>query len=61
MYVREILMAGLLFVAGAAEAHSFIPMREGVVLEYKYYDDKGRALRNEWDDERWLRLTVEKV
>jgi hypothetical protein len=61
MNMKRILIAVLLLVAGAAGAQSFFPMREGTVLEYKYYDAKGRALRNEWKSERWLRFTVEKV
>ncbi len=45
----------------SAGAQSFIPMKKGAVLEYRYYNAKGRPLLDEWSKERWMRFTVEDV
>ncbi len=59
--MKNILIVCLLLTAGAAGAQTFFPMRKGAVLEYKYYDAKGKPLRDEWKNERWLRFTVDEV
>lgn len=51
----------LLLLPLFASAQTYFPMREGATLEYKYYDDKGRALKDDWRKERWTRLTVDKM
>ncbi len=51
----------LLLVAVPASAQSFFPMKKGAVLEYKYYDDKEKPLRDQWRNERWIRFTVDEV
>ncbi len=45
----------------ATVAQTFIPMQKGAVLEYKYYDAKGKPLRDQWRNVRWLRFTVDEV
>lgn len=47
-------------VAGlSAYGQAFFPMEKGTVLEYRYYDNNGKPLRDQWKNERWTRLTVE--
>lgn len=52
------LMFMLLF---AAAASAQVPMRQGAVLEYAYTDSKGKELRDEWRNTRFLRMTVDQV
>lgn len=51
----------ILFLPLFASAQTYFPMREGAVLEYRYYNDKGKALRDAWRNERFTRLMVEKM
>lgn len=50
-----------MLIAGAASAQTYFPMEKGTVMEYKYYDGKGRPLRDIWKNERFLRFTVDEV
>ncbi len=63
--VRHINMKQLLFLllltAAPVGAQTFFPIKKGVVLEYKYYNAKGKPLRNAWRNERFLRFTVEET
>jgi hypothetical protein len=54
-------MGGHAQMHAQARQNTFFPAREGAVLEYKYFDRRGRALRDEWKNERWMRLTAEEV
>lgn len=45
----------------ASAQEPFFPMKEGTVVEYEFKDAKGRALRDQWRAERWMRLNVEQV
>lgn len=60
MKTKLFFLAALFAVAGAS-AQSYFPMREGAVLEYRYYDNKGKALKDPWRNDRWTRLAVEKM
>lgn len=40
---------------------SFAPARKGAVLTYGYYDVKGKVLRDDYKDVRFLRFMVEEV
>lgn len=55
-----ICLAAVAVVAGV-DAQTFFPMKKGTVLEYKFYDNKEKPLRDAWREERFLRLTVDKV
>ncbi len=58
--MKKIFLTAILTVAILpVSAQTFFPMKKGTVLEYKYYDDKGKPLRDQWRNERWTRLTVE--
>ncbi len=46
-------------VSKSPRAGTFFPIQKGVVLEYRYYDNNGKPLRDQWKNERWTRLTVE--
>lgn len=59
--MRKTLLICLLILGCEVAGAQFIPMRKGAVLEYKYLDGKGRALRDAWRNERFLRMTVEDV
>ncbi len=56
---KTVLILTCLLATVSASAQMFIPTEKGTVLDYKYYDAKGKALRDEWRNERWLRFTVE--
>lgn len=43
------------------QGDTFFPMRQGAVLEYRYHDAKGKPLRDAWRNERFTRLTVQKM
>jgi hypothetical protein len=51
----------VLLAAVPAGAQTFFPMQKGAVLEYRVQDRKGKALRDSWKNERWMRLTVEEL
>ncbi len=56
--MRKIILTAV-FTAIALSAGAYFPMKKGTVLEYKYYDNNGKPLRDSWRNERWTRLTVE--
>lgn len=43
----------------SAGAQNYFPMKKGAVLEYRYYGNNGRPLRDQWGNDRWTRFTVE--
>ncbi len=59
--MRHTILFVMALTVMSAGAQTFIPMKKGTVLEYKYYNNKGKQLRNEYRDERWLRFTVDEV
>lgn len=59
-----ILLLAALCAAGVsaqAQDNCFFPTRKGAELSYKYYNARGRELRNQWRDKRWMKLVVEDV
>ncbi len=59
--MRRFFVAALAIAAVSTNAQTYFPMKEGAVLEYKYLDDKGKPMRNEFREERYTRFTVDKV
>ena len=49
--------------AGAASAQEkyYFPATKGAELTYKYYNQRGKALKDQWKKERWMKFVVEDV
>ncbi len=58
---KIILCLAVLAVVSSVNAQTFFPMKKGTVLEYRFYDDKERPLRDPWKNDRFLRFTVDDV
>ena len=45
----------------AAQDKTYFPATKGAELTYKYYNARGKALKDEYKKERWMKFTVEEV
>lgn len=61
MGMKHLFLLALALTVMSAGAQTFIPMRKGAVLEYKYYNAKGKLLNDEFRKTRFLRFTVDEV
>ena len=60
MLLSALCTVGVSVQAQAQDNHYF-PTTKGAELTYKYYNARGRELKNEWKDKRWMKLVVEDV
>lgn len=47
--------------AASAQEKTYFPTTKGAELTYKYYNARGKALKDEWKNERWMKFTVEDI
>ena len=48
-------------VSAQAQDNCYFPTRKGAELSYKYYNARGKELKNQWKDKRWMKFVVEEV
>ncbi len=58
LLLSALCAAGL---SAQAQDNCYFPTTKGAELSYKYYNARGRELKNQWKDARWLKLVVEEV
>lgn len=56
-----LLMSLLCAGTAAAQENTYFPTAKGAELTYKYYNARGKALKDDYKNERWLKFTVEDV
>lgn len=55
------IFASICLSGAAAQDNCYFPTTTGTSLSYKYYDHRGKASKDDWRNERWMRFTVEGV
>lgn len=55
------LLSALCVAGVSAQDNCYFPTRKGAELSYKYYNARGKAIKDQWKNERWMKFKVEDV
>lgn len=61
MKIIGVLLIAIMWCGGAAAQDNYFPTKKGTELSYKYYDRRGKPLKDQWKNLRWMKFTVEDV